>query len=231
MMLKEKSSPWARLRYLYVLPVAAIAVTAFARPELSNELKEISAAKVNDLAAIVETKGTEKESFALNNSVDVHRKDSVSLPPNAPIFVVDGERISANVFSAIDPKWIDKMTVIKDEANTSIYGKEAKNGVVLITLKKDVAASMFSDNSDTSTTKVTDITGKLKVTGSVKDKSGKPIIGANVLIKGKSTGTISDLDGNFVLYADEDDTIEVNFVNMSTVSVKAASKVSVVLKE
>ena len=56
MMLKEKSSPWARLKYLYVLPVAAIAVTAFARPEVSNKVEEISSVKVNDLAAIVETK-------------------------------------------------------------------------------------------------------------------------------------------------------------------------------
>ncbi|WP_281644021.1 M56 family metallopeptidase [Bacteroides zoogleoformans] len=56
MMLKEKSSPWARLKYLYVLPVAAVAVTAFARPEVSEKVEEISAVKVNDLAAIVETK-------------------------------------------------------------------------------------------------------------------------------------------------------------------------------
>lgn len=59
MMLKEKSSPWARLKYLYVLPVAAIAVTAFARPEVSETVKEISAVKVNDLATIVETKVSE----------------------------------------------------------------------------------------------------------------------------------------------------------------------------
>ena len=56
---KKKSSPWARLKYLYVLPVAAIAVTAFARPEVSNKVEEISSVKVNDLAAIVETKMTE----------------------------------------------------------------------------------------------------------------------------------------------------------------------------
>ncbi|WP_291528036.1 TonB family protein [Bacteroides sp. UBA939] len=80
MMLKEKSSQWAKLKYLYVLPVAAIAVTAFARPEVSETVEEISAvsnalgieqasslfsrlhdvsaAKVNDLAAIAETKHT-----------------------------------------------------------------------------------------------------------------------------------------------------------------------------
>ena len=42
-MLKEKSNPWARLKYLYVLPLAAIAVTAFARPEISEKADEISA--------------------------------------------------------------------------------------------------------------------------------------------------------------------------------------------
>mgnify|MGYP000865416783 FL=1 len=56
MMLKEKSNPWAKLKYLYVLPVAAIAVTAFARPEISETAEEIAAVKVNDLTAIVETK-------------------------------------------------------------------------------------------------------------------------------------------------------------------------------
>ncbi len=55
MMMKKKSNPWARVKYLYVLSVAAIAVAAFARPEVSNELNEISAVKVNDLSAIVKT--------------------------------------------------------------------------------------------------------------------------------------------------------------------------------
>lgn len=56
MMLKEKSNPWARLKYLYVLPLAAIAVTAFARPEIFEKMEEISAVKVNDLAEIVQEK-------------------------------------------------------------------------------------------------------------------------------------------------------------------------------
>ena len=56
MMLKEKSNPWARLKYLYVLPLAAIAVTAFTRPEISEKMEEISAVKVNDLAEIVQEK-------------------------------------------------------------------------------------------------------------------------------------------------------------------------------
>ena len=46
MMLKEKSNLWARAKYLYILPLAALAVTAFARPEVSAVADEISAVKV-----------------------------------------------------------------------------------------------------------------------------------------------------------------------------------------
>ena len=76
MILKEKSSPWARLKYLYVLPVAAIAVTAFARPEVSETVEEISAVKVNDLTAIVETKVAESSGQLL--PVQSVPKDSVN---------------------------------------------------------------------------------------------------------------------------------------------------------
>ena len=53
MMIKKKSNPWARLKYAYVLPLATVAVAAFARPEVSNQLDEISSVKVNDLTSIV----------------------------------------------------------------------------------------------------------------------------------------------------------------------------------
>ena len=65
MMIKKKSNPWARVKYLYVLPLAAVAVAAFARPEISNSLDEISSVKVNDLASIVKTDG---EKNAVNSS-------------------------------------------------------------------------------------------------------------------------------------------------------------------
>lgn len=47
MMLKEKSNPWTKLRYLYVLPLMALAVTAFAHPKISDELNEISSFEIN----------------------------------------------------------------------------------------------------------------------------------------------------------------------------------------
>ena len=69
MMLKEKSSPWARMKYLYVLPLAALALTAFARPEVSAVADEISSAKVNDLVASVKTNQAETASVAVKDTL------------------------------------------------------------------------------------------------------------------------------------------------------------------
>ena len=55
MMLKKKSNPWARVKYLYVLPLATVAVTVFARPEVSQPLEEISNVKVSDLSDAMKT--------------------------------------------------------------------------------------------------------------------------------------------------------------------------------
>ena len=52
MMMKKKSNPWARMKYVYVLPLAAVAVAAFARPEVSNRLGEISSV---DASLLVQT--------------------------------------------------------------------------------------------------------------------------------------------------------------------------------
>ena len=40
---------------------------------------------------------------------------------------------------------------------------------------------------------------KITVTGIVKDTHGEPLIGVNVLVKGGRTGTITDMDGHFLL--------------------------------
>jgi TonB family protein len=47
MMLQKKSNSWARLKYTYVLPLAAISIVAFARPEISQPFEEISSVKIS----------------------------------------------------------------------------------------------------------------------------------------------------------------------------------------
>ena len=125
MMLKKKSNPWARLKYLYVLPLAAIAVAAFARPEISSELDEISAVKVNDLTAIMKT-------------------EEVKSTENHP-------------------------------------AKE------------------------------------IKVQGQVLEKgTNRPIVGANVIVKGTTSGTITDLDGNFVISMPAGATLRISYIDVKT---------------
>ncbi len=47
----------------------------------------------------------------------------------------------------------------------------------------------------------------LTVTGNVKDKTGEAVIGANIVVKGTTNGTITDFDGNFTLQAKKGDII------------------------
>lgn len=46
---------------------------------------------------------------------------------------------------------------------------------------------------------------QIVVKGIVKDTTGEPIIGANVIVKGTTNGTITDFDGNFLLNANKGD--------------------------
>ena len=48
-----------------------------------------------------------------------------------------------------------------------------------------------------------------KITGKVTDKMGDPIIGANIVEKGTTNGTITDLDGNFTLNVNPESTLSV----------------------
>ena len=59
MMQKRKSNPWARMKYAFVLPVAATAVAVFARPEISQQMSEISSAKITDLSRMGQTAAAE----------------------------------------------------------------------------------------------------------------------------------------------------------------------------
>ena len=60
MMQKRKSNPWARMKYVFVLPVDATAMAAFARPEISQQMAEISSAKITDLSRMVQTTAAER---------------------------------------------------------------------------------------------------------------------------------------------------------------------------
>ena len=70
-----------------------------------------------------------------------------------------------------------------------------------------------------------------QVGGVIVDETGEPIIGASILEKGTTNGTITDFDGNFTLDVAEGATLEISYVGYATQSLKAAAGMHVVLKE
>lgn len=74
---------------------------------------------------------------------------------------------------------------------------------------------------------------KNKVTGIVKDANGEPVIGANVMVKGQSIGTITDIDGRFVLDAPANAVLQITYIGYVADEVKVSGKkeLTIILKE
>ena len=71
------------------------------------------------------------------------------------------------------------------------------------------------------------------VSGVVKDDTGEPVIGAGVLVKGTTLGTITDIDGHFSFRADDlNGVLVVSFVGMETqeIPMKGKGTFDIVLK-
>ena len=72
-----------------------------------------------------------------------------------------------------------------------------------------------------------------KVTGIVKDANGEPVIGANVMVKGQSIGTITDIDGRFVLDAPKNAVLQITYIGYVSQEVKVSGnkELNIILKE
>ena len=72
-----------------------------------------------------------------------------------------------------------------------------------------------------------------KVTGNVtSEEDGLPVVGASVLVKGTTVGTVTDIDGNFTLtnVPSSAGTLVISFIGMQSQEVKIKPNVKVVLK-
>ena len=130
------------------------------------------------------------------------------------VIFVDGVKIDSketDINKVVPADQIKSLNIDKDE-----NGK----GIIYITTKKGTGIQKTSVTQ-----------GDMKVVGMVQDKDGKPIIGATVLIEGTTTGTVTDLDGRFVLFASKGDKLQIAYINMETAKVKAAPELTVTLKE
>ncbi len=195
MMLKEKSSPWARMKYLYILPVAAVTLTAFARPEISSELNEISAIKVNDITSILEAKEvnnpmTDKDTtqkIAIQESVTIFEavEDSTqNTPQYTKIKIVED---TAHLKES--PIQITQAYYISADTSNVEHAELFTQPVLYIVNGKEVAAdSVKMMNPD-----------KIKTVTVLKDKYATSIYGT----KGKNgviSITYSSEDSNRIAY-------------------------------
>ena len=74
---------------------------------------------------------------------------------------------------------------------------------------------------------------KRRVTGTVKDTNGDPVIGATVMEKGTKNGTVTDYNGNFVLETAPDAQLDISYIGFKTQTVKptASGNMSISLSE
>lgn len=68
------------------------------------------------------------------------------------------------------------------------------------------------------------------VTGTVKDNTGMPIPGANVLIKNSTTGVQTDFDGKFAIKAKAEDILVFSFIGMKTTEIRVGSQKNINVK-
>ena len=74
---------------------------------------------------------------------------------------------------------------------------------------------------------------KRRITGTVTDTQGEPVIGANVVEKGTTNGVVTDYDGGFTLSVSPNSTLQVSYIGyvMQDISVGSQSSIDVVLRE
>lgn len=72
-----------------------------------------------------------------------------------------------------------------------------------------------------------------KVTGTVTDKSGEPLIGVSVIVKGTQFGTQTNIDGEYSINAKQGDVLKFSYIGYKSqeITVSGASQIDVVLED
>ena len=76
-----------------------------------------------------------------------------------------------------------------------------------------------------------DVSAQTTISGHVKDDTGEDVIGATILEKGTSNGTVTDLDGNFKLECKDGATLVVSYIGYDPQEVKARNGIEITLSE
>ena len=202
-----------------------------------NDIENISVLKSKAAIAIYGDKGvngvilieTKKEPVYTDVTIiDDNNKDGLKLrtdgnldfgQENTPayLYIKDGVEITKEEVEKIHTNTIQSIEVLKGKVAKEKYGKKGVNGVIVIESKND---------------KQIYVTEK-KVHGIVTDEAGDPIPGANVIIKGTTSGTVTDKNGNYLIKVQLDNDVlifaHLNF-QQKEVEIEGKSKIDVTLK-
>ena len=76
-----------------------------------------------------------------------------------------------------------------------------------------------------------DVSAQATINGHVKDETGEGVIGASVMVKGTSNGTVTDFDGNFSLKCKTGATLVITYIGYNPQELPAKDGMEVTLKE
>ena len=113
---------------------------------------------------------------------------------------------------------------VKNKLVSEILNEITKNNNLTykITGKHIIITKLSSENQDLK-----------KITGRIKDNSGEPIVGVNVVEKGTTNGAITDINGNFSIEVVTGAVLQISYIGYNTQDIKITDKTSynIVLKE
>ncbi|KAF2328960.1 vWA domain-containing protein [Flavobacterium ginsenosidimutans] len=119
---------------------------SYARAERRKEKKEAKQALQGKVAGVQVQNNI---GYAASPSPTIAIRGTASISPkNEPMYIVDGVKMKANQMSKINPNDIDNVSVLKDQAATSIYGNKASNGVVVISTKNEIYKNLSEKELD-----------------------------------------------------------------------------------
>ncbi len=102
-------------------------------------------------------------------------------------------------------------------------------------LKKQNASYEIKENNTIvrSTDQISAVSQKKTITGTIVDPSGMPVIGANVMVKGTTNGTITDMDGKFLLEVSENAILQISYIGYLPQEIKVSNQkhLAISLKE
>lgn len=129
-----------------------------------------------------------------------------------------------NVFKQISEqskvRFLYGETVVSKEQTVSVSQENATVQNVLDDIAKQTSLQFNREGNTISVslkdnkanTPLTSSQKSKNISGTILDQDGIPVIGANIVIKGSTTGTITDLDGNFNLEVPEKSIISITYI-------------------